>query len=159
MTEKQKIFADEYLMDLNGTRAYKVAYPNVKKDSSASAAASRLLDKEEIFDYIQERLKELEDKRVAKQQEVMEYLTDVLRGKSESDVIRLDGDGYQKVVKKGPDEKERLKAAELLGKRYKMWTDKLEVKNEGEEKKQEAISNIEAMLKQMTPVEEDDISE
>lgn len=31
MTDKQQIFADEYLKDLNGTRAYKVAYPNVKK--------------------------------------------------------------------------------------------------------------------------------
>ena len=43
MTEKQKIFADEYLIDLNATRAYKVAYPSVKKDEVASAAAARML--------------------------------------------------------------------------------------------------------------------
>lgn len=43
MTEKQKIFADEYLIDLNATRAYKVAYPRVKNDEVAAAAATRLL--------------------------------------------------------------------------------------------------------------------
>ena len=32
MTEKQKLFVDEYLIDLNATRAYKVAYPNIKND-------------------------------------------------------------------------------------------------------------------------------
>ena len=43
LTPKQKIFADEYLIDLNATRAYKVAYPKVKKDEVAKAAGSRLL--------------------------------------------------------------------------------------------------------------------
>ena len=40
MTEKQKIFADEYLIDLNATRAYRKAYPSVKKDETAAAAAA-----------------------------------------------------------------------------------------------------------------------
>ena len=43
MTEKQKIFADEYLIDLNATRAYKVAYPSAKKDKTAAQAGSRML--------------------------------------------------------------------------------------------------------------------
>lgn len=43
MTEKQKIFADEYLIDLNATRAYRVAYPSVKKDETAAQAGSRML--------------------------------------------------------------------------------------------------------------------
>ena len=43
MTKKQKIFADEYLIDLNATRAYKVAYSKVKKDEAARANGSRLL--------------------------------------------------------------------------------------------------------------------
>lgn len=42
LTEKQKRFVDEYVIDLNGTRAYKAAYPNVKKDESASVCASQL---------------------------------------------------------------------------------------------------------------------
>lgn len=113
--------------------------------------------------YIQKRLDELASKRVAKQQEVMEYLTSVLRGKSESEVIVVEGcgDGMSQAVKvkKTPDERERLRAAELLGKRYGMWKEKLEVKDEGEEKKKQSISNIEALMKQMVPVKEDDISE
>lgn len=43
MTEKQKIFADEYLIDLNATRAYRVAYPSVKKEEAAAVNGSKLL--------------------------------------------------------------------------------------------------------------------
>lgn len=163
MTEKQGIFADEYIIDLNGTRAYKVAYPNIKNDNVAAARASKLLKNPEIREYIQKRLDELAGKRVAKQQEVLEYLTSVMRGQSESEVIVVEGcgDGVSQAakIKKAPDERERLKAAELLGKRYGMWKEKLEVKDEAEEKKQQSISNIESLVKQMVPVKEDDISE
>ena len=163
MTEKQKIFADEYLIDLNGTRAYKVAYPNVKKDTVAAARASKLLKFPDLQEYIQKRLDKLADERVAKQQEVMEYLTSVLRGENESEIVVVEGcgDGYSQAVKvkKTPDERERLKAAELLGKRYGMWKEKLEVKDDAEIQKQQSISNIENLVKQMIPVKDDDISE
>lgn len=159
MTEKQKIFADEYLIDLNGTRAYKTAYPNVKKDNVAAVRASVLLKKEEIHNYIQKRLDELASERVADQQEVLEYLTSVMRGESKSSVLAMCGDGMQEVITKPPDEKERLKAAEQLGKRYGLWTEKVDVTNDAEEKKQQTISNIENLVKQMVPVGEDDISE
>ena len=43
LTEKRKLFADEYLIDLNASRAYRVAYPRVKDGDTAAAAASRLL--------------------------------------------------------------------------------------------------------------------
>ena len=58
MTEKQKIFADEYLIDLNATRAYRVAYTPVKKDETASANASRLLSNANVATYISERMQE-----------------------------------------------------------------------------------------------------
>ena len=58
MTEKQKIFCDEYLIDLNGTRAYKIAYPHVKKDDIAAAASSRLLKNVEIARYIEKSILE-----------------------------------------------------------------------------------------------------
>ena len=131
MTEKQKIFADEYIIDLNGTRAYKVAYPNIKNDNVAAARASKLLKMPEIKAYIQKRLDELADKRVAKQQEVLEYLTRVMRGQSESEVVVIEGmgDGMSQAVKvkKTPDEKERLKAAELIGRRYRIFTDQVDI--------------------------------
>ena len=131
MTEKQKIFADEYLIDLNGTRAYKAAYSNIKSDNAAAVRASKRLKKKEIWDYIQQRLDEIASKRVAKQQEVMEYLTSVMRGESTSSVLAMCGDGMQEVIEKPPDEKESLRAAELLGRRYGMWTEKVDVTSNG----------------------------
>ena len=127
MTEKQKIFADEYIICLNATRAYKKAYPNVKKDEVARANGSRLLTKANVKAYIDEQLKKLQSERVADQQEVMEYLTAVMRGKKTEPLLVLDGEGKQKVVDAIPPVQARTKAAELLGKRYRLFTDKVEL--------------------------------
>ena len=131
MTEKQKRFCDEYLIDLNGTRAYKAAYPSVKSDDVAKAAASRLLSNVNVRAYLDEQLEQLHNARTADVQEVMEYLTSVLRGESSASVVVVEGIGdgcsTAKVMSKPPDEKERLKAAELLGKRFGLFTDKLNV--------------------------------
>lgn len=143
---------------MNGTRAYLVAYPNCKK-TSASARANSLLKLDEVREYIDAELEKMHNERTADAQEVMEYLTSVMRGESSSNVLSLSGNGYQEVIEKPPDEKERLKAAELLGKRYGMWTEKLDVNSEAEEKKQKSISNIEVLVQQMVPIEEDDISD
>ena len=131
MTEKQKIFADEYIICLNATKAYKKAYPNVKKDEVASAAASRMLRNVNVKAYIDEQLEKLQSERVADQQEVMEYLTAVMRGKKTEPLLVLDGEGKQKVVDAIPPIQARTKAAELLGKRYRLFTDKQEVEVQG----------------------------
>lgn len=159
MTEKQKLFCDEYLIDLNGTRAYRKTYKTIKNDNVAGVRANKLLKQNDIVEYISKRLEGIHNENTADIQEVMEYLTSVMRGKSESNVLALAGDGYQEVIAKPPDEKERLKAAELLGKRFGMWTEKVDINNEAEEKKQKSISNIEALVNQMVNVEEDDISD
>lgn len=131
MTDSQRKFADEYLIDCNASRAYKVAYPNVKKDSVARANGSRLLTNVNIKAYIDEKLAKMSDERMAKAEEVMEYLTSVLRGQSKASIVVVEGcgDGYSeaKIINKPPDEKERLKAAELLGKRYGLFTEKVNV--------------------------------
>ena len=127
MTEKQKIFADEYVICLNATRAYKKAYPNVKKDEVARANGSRLLTKANVKAYIDEQLEKLQSERVADQQEVMEYLTAVMRGKKTEPLLVLDGEGKQKVIDAIPPVQARTKAAELLGKRYRLFTDKVEL--------------------------------
>ena len=62
MTRNQKIFCDEYLIDLNATRAYKVAYKNVTKDETAAAASSRLLRNVKVKAYIDKRMKEREER-------------------------------------------------------------------------------------------------
>lgn len=127
MTEKQKIFADEYIIDLNATRAYKAAYPSVKKDNVASAAASRMLGNVKVKAYIDEQLEKLKSERVADQQEVLEFLTSVMRGEKTEPLLVLDGEGTQKVVNAIPPVQARTKAAELLGKRYRLFTDKVEL--------------------------------
>lgn len=131
MTEKQKLFADEYLIDLNATRAYKVAYPNVKNDDTAAAAASRLLRNVKVQEYIAQRMAEKESELIADQDEVLRYLTSVLRGKSRAQDIVVEGIGEgcseARTMEKAPSEKERLKAAELLGKRYALFTDKVDM--------------------------------
>lgn len=131
MTEKQKIFCDEYLKDLNATRAYKAAYPKVKKDTVAATNGGRMLRNAEVKNYIDTQLEILHNERTADVKEVMEYLTSVLRGEStgEEIVTELVGDGMSeaRAVQKHPSEKDRLKAAELLGKRFGMFTEKQDV--------------------------------
>lgn len=129
MTDNQRKFCDEYLIDCNATRAYKAAYPRIKNDNVAMSGASRLLRNVKVKAYIDEQLKKISSEKVATAEEVIQYLTSVMRGESNSEIIVVtgDGDGYSSAekVKKNPDEKERLKAAELLGKRYGLFTDKL----------------------------------
>lgn len=159
LTNKEKAFVLEYLKDLNGSRAYMSIYKNCKKERAASACASRLLSKANVKSYMEEQMQKIEDEAVANVEEIMKYLTSVMRGKSSASVLALCGDGFQEVVTKAPDEKERLKAAELLGKRYQMFTDKIEVKDEAEQDKRKSISNLESLVRQMVPVKEDDVDE
>lgn len=94
---------------------------------SASVTANRLLRNDKVKARIDELMAQIASEKVADAQEVMEYLTSVLRGESRSSVLCLAGEGTQEVIEKSPDEKERLKAAELLGKRYGLYTDKVEM--------------------------------
>ena len=127
MTEKQKIFADEYIIELNATRAYKKAYPNVKKDEVAKAAGSRLLTNVNVKAYIDEQLEKLKSERVADQQEVLEFLTAVMRGEITEPLLVFDGDGYQKVMYAKPNVSTRKSAAVDLGKRYGLFVDRQEI--------------------------------
>lgn len=131
MTEKQKLFVEEYLIDLNATRAYRAVYKNIKNDGVARRNGSRLLTNADIKKYIDDRLEEIHNEKTADAQEVMEYLTAVLRGESTSEEIVVEGlgDGVSeaRTMEKRPSEKDRLKAAELLGKRFGLYTDKVEM--------------------------------
>lgn len=127
LTEKQKRFADEYVIDLNGTRAYKAAYVNVKKDTVAKAAASRLLADVNVKAYISAKLDEIHSAKTADAREVMEYLTSVMRGEQKDETLRFIGDGYQDIVNLTTTTKDRLKAAEMLGRHFSMFTDKVQM--------------------------------
>lgn len=134
MNEKQKMFADEYLKDMNATRAYKCAYPDCGTDENARAASSRLLTNVNIKSYIDEQLEQIHSKNVADIQEVFEYLTSVMRGEQKTEELMNVGVGVgmtevQK-VEKTTATRDRLKAAELLGKAYSMFTDNVNAKVE-----------------------------
>ncbi|MGP1361075.1 MAG: terminase small subunit [Candidatus Fimenecus sp.] len=133
MTEKQKFFCEEYLKDLNATRAYKAVYKNIKNDNVARANSSKLLTNPNVKSYIDKKLEEMHNEKTATAQEVMEYLTSVLRGQNASCICVVEGAGEgvskARLMKKLPDEKERLKAAELLGKRFGIFTEKLNVES------------------------------
>ena len=123
LTERQKRFCDEYLIDLNATQAaIRAGY----SEKTADVQGARLLGNVKVQSYLQERMSAKDKDLIASQDEVLQYLTGVVRGETQSAVLCLCGDGCQKVVQKAPDEKERLRAAELLGKRYSLFTDKVE---------------------------------
>lgn len=127
MTDKQRRFADEYIIDCNATRAYKAAYPKVKSDAVAQTNGSRLLLNAMVKSYIDEQFEKLHNKKTADAQEVMEYLTSVMRGEHKEEILCLVGDGCQKIKQIDVSAKERLKAAELLGKRYGIFSDKVDL--------------------------------
>lgn len=128
MTEKQKRFADEYLIDLDGTKAaIRAGY----SQKTAYSIANQLLKTPVIREYIDKRMEEKEKELIASQDEVLKYLTKVLRGESQAEIVVVVNTGdymsEPRNVQKAPDEKERLKAAELIGKRYGLYTDRQEV--------------------------------
>lgn len=127
LTAKQKRFCDEYLIDLNATQAaIRAGYSK----RSARQIADKNMSKADIKAYIDARMAEKESKLIADQDEVLKYLTSVLRGESQSTEIVVEGIGEgcseARAIEKAPSEKDRLKAAELLGKRYGIYTEKVE---------------------------------
>lgn len=127
MTAKQMRFCDEYLIDLNATQAaIRAGYS--KKTAGVTAAEN--LKKPIIREYIDARMAEKEATLIADQDEVLRYLTAVMRGETQSEIVVVEGIGMgtseARTMNKAPDEKERLKAAELLGKRYGLYTEKVD---------------------------------
>lgn len=127
MKDRQRRFADEYLIDLNAeAAAVRAGY----SPRYARGNAYKLVARSGIKEYIQKRMAEKESELIADQNEVLRYLTAVMRGESTSEEIIVEGigDGRSKARKleKTPSEKDRLKAAELIGKRYGLFTDKIE---------------------------------
>lgn len=132
MTPKQQRFCDEYLIDCNAVEAAKRA--GYKGQTCLNA--SRWLDSKntekynpEMHEYIQNRLAEMQSKTIADATEVMQYLTSVLRGEEKEEVIVVEGcgEGFSsaRLIDKAVGAKDKLKAAELLAKRYGLLTEKV----------------------------------
>lgn len=110
LTEKQKRFIDYYIETANATESAKRA--GYSEKTAKNIGAENLT---KLNSFIQEKLKEKEDSRIASQDEVLQYLTKVMRGE-EKDQFGLDA-----------SLQDRTKCAELLGKRYGTFKEKVDV--------------------------------
>lgn len=128
MTEKQRRFADEYIRLGEITQAAMNAGYSTK---TAYAIGQENLTKPIIKAYVDKRLDELKKESIAEQDEILQYLTSVMRGQEVEQFPLGAGMGEQRLVEKRLDGKERIKAAEQLGKRYGMWTEKQEIEHSG----------------------------
>lgn len=125
LTIKQEKFADEYIKTGN---AYKSAINAGYSENYAKNATKFLLENNgQISAYIDERMKKFEEEAIADQAEVLKYLTRVLRGEEREDVLVNVGNYEQEIQSMKVSAKDRIKAAELLGKRYGSWTDKVDM--------------------------------
>lgn len=122
LTLKQKKFADFYIECGNATEAaLKAGY----SENSARFIAAENLAKPLIKEYIAQVMAIKDAERIANQDEILSFLTSVMRGEITEQVPLLNGDGYQKLEELDAAQmKDRIKCAELLGKRHAMWTDK-----------------------------------
>ena len=124
LTLKQKQFADEYIRTGN---AYQSAINVGYSEKYAKARSHKMLENVGINQYIDDNLEIIQKESIAEADEIMRYLTRVLRGEEKEEILVYVGGGMQEIQTIKPSAKDRIKAAELLGKRYRMWTDKHEV--------------------------------
>lgn len=122
MNARQKRFCDEYLIDCNAKQAAIRAGYSPK---TAYSIGNENLNKPELKAYIAEQLEKIHSAKIADAEEVLKYLTSVMRGEHTEQVLKLIGEGVQTVTDIDVSAKERLKAAELIGKRYGLFTDKV----------------------------------
>ena len=127
LTPKQKAFADFYIKTANASQSALMAGYSPR---SAALIGQENMAKPHIKAYIEKRMEKADRERVASADEVLAYLTRVIRGEEEEETVVVEGQGdgvsTANVVKKRVTPKDKLKAAELLGKRYKLFTEKVE---------------------------------
>jgi len=124
LTPKQQAFCDYYIETGNASES-------ARKAGYSSKTAFRIgqenLQKPAIKQYIEERMAEKDEERVASQDEILHFLTNVMRGETTEQIPVGQGEGYFELQDKDTYVKDRVKAAELLGKRHMMWTEKKEI--------------------------------
>ena len=162
LNERQKRFCDEYLIDLNATRAYMMAYPQVKSSEVAKAAASRLLTDVNVATYIAERMKERQERTEVTQDMVVQELAAIGFAKATDYAEIKDGKVLIKNTDELPDVTKRAiagikmgrngielklcdkeKALELLGRHLGMWNDKVDINLD------ESKSKLDDLIQQM----------
>lgn len=115
LTQKQRLFADEYIKSGNATQAYIKAGYKVRSDKVAGVNATRMLGNARVKAYIDAKMTEIESHKIADAKEVLEYLTGVLREEETEEVVDQVNGG---VIVKKPSIKDRTAAAKEIMKRY-----------------------------------------
>ncbi len=124
LTIKQKKFADEYIKNGNSTQsAINAGY----SEKTAAEMGYENLRKPHIKAYIDGRMKELEEEAIADQSEILKYLTRIIRDEEREEVLVNVGNFEQEKQEIKISAKDKIRAAELLGKRYGSWTDKVDM--------------------------------
>ena len=128
LNARQKAFCEHYVACGNATEAaIKAGYSK----RTARKIGSENLTKMDIKAYVDELMQKLESERTASAKEVLEMLTSSMRGELKEEVVVVEGTGDgcsdARIIEKQIGLKDRIKAAELLGKRYRLFTDKVEV--------------------------------
>ena len=125
LNDRQKAFADYYIESLN---AFESAIRAGYSENYAKSRSYELLENVGIKNYIEERMKEIESERIAKAEEVLQYLTRVIRDEETEQVIVTKNTGdfitEVEIVDKKLDAKDKIKASELLAKRYYLFNDR-----------------------------------
>ena len=127
LTPKQKKFADEYIISGN---AYQSAINAGYSDNYAKAQSSKMLENVGIKSYIEERIKKLDEQKIAKQEEVLAFFTATMRAEIKEPMAvsnSMGGDDIKMVI---PSAATRKSAADSLAKVYGMFTQKLEIEAE-----------------------------
>lgn len=134
LTDKQRIFANEYLVDLNATRAYKKAYPGVKKDETAAQAGSRMLRNVKVKEYIDKRMREREIRTEITQDKVLQEL---------ATIAFSNGTDFAKVVEKNETRPVYNDNGDIIGKEEITYKDvELEITDNLPMNKKKAIAAI-----------------
>lgn len=157
LTLKQKKFADEYIISGN---AYQSAIKAGYSENYAKGNINKLLENVGVKTYIQKRLKEIDDKKIADQKEVLERLTRFGRREEFENVVVMvdkatfDDKGKFVGIEKKPEivkiptpSKDTIKALELLGKRYRIFSEKSEVEEEQLDKLDKILGAIDNAAK------------
>ena len=147
LTPKQKIFCDEYLIDLNATRAYKKAYINIKNDDTAAVNGNRLLRNAKVKEYLDKRMKDREKRTEITQDMVLKELAAIAFSNG-ADFAKVTDDNMVRIIptdELSEDKKkaisaiketkfginietcDKVKALELIGKHLGMFKDKVEL--------------------------------
>ena len=125
LNENHKAFCDFYIESLNATESYMKVYKC--SYNTARTNGARLLTNANIKKYIDEVMSAKDESRIASQDEILQILTDIARGITEEEVVQFSQLGGELRTTRKPTIKDRMKASELLGKRYRLFVDKAEL--------------------------------